>query len=1189
MESIDRLAAVPSFFRSRELWDGALDPRLSLDTTSPFRKLREFSSAHAWGIKPANPTALSPLTGKERVVTEVALGLLLRGAWTLCSWRVEQWLATKFEATELGELKPINPTSGTLGYAVKLKADAQPRLRHALIAARLPGEVTGDSRDVLKLLEDREGIVASPAEAEYWEQVLAPALGFPLLDMVRFQAPVDYFGEFAGRFEKQRVDFSIETGRGLRLVIEVDGEEHHSDPQQKTLDTTRRNALRTKGWNVLEAKVHEYRADIQGARRKLLEQLSRVGSSAWAYGLDASASREQAVQEVVWGATAIARLQFLVLKALLQGVLSTTGPQRVSVSGLTLELVRVALDDLYDWFGRLRRLYSLPEMPRVELLVGGAEAPDLAIAISCTSPFLPEGLSAQAARAFAWSRPFNGMAPEPMLKFSSRNNVVDLPAKELLESFAKDLFRKTGFREGQYEILSRLLQGRSVVGLLPTGGGKSLTYQLAALLLPGATLYVAPLKSLLQDQFERFKGDGVDACTFLSSALSTTERLAQEQRFSRGAVRMLQVAPERFLMADFRSLLDSYRANHGDIAQVVVDEAHCASEWGHDFRPAYLSLSRIVRERTSKLGSSAPVAALTGTASTIVLDDIRRELDIREDAAIVRASRLDRPELTLRFAKMASDSKGAALINEAEGFLREHPGAQDGLLVFTQHVNGKFGVFELTTKLASKLGLEANSSVRLYSGEAPKSFAELTGHAVDGATWETMKAQTQRAFISPTRDSFKVLVATSAFGMGIDKPSIRKIIHYLAPSSPEAYYQEVGRAARDREPAEALLLFSDEQASDVDQILSPETDIDSAKHLYEQVGWKSGDFLTTFYFHKMRFEGIQTESPLICSAIKEVTRLVDKDESLVIQYKSRGDWRAEEMLEYSLVRLIHLGILADYTKDFRTKTFAFTAAAGWTEVRTDLARYREYLASNLEAYIRRYETRQHPELIDPIFAAATLEEAERAAVLSIVTYLYSQIERRRRTASRTMLEIIRQGVTDAEAARTRLLLYLQTSEKFTRQLEEMAHGEQISMAWSEIAKDAESPAEVDELHGAVSRVLESFPTHPGLLLLSAISRRRPGPLDIARSREELGAALQELVSVESADVAAAAAEEAIARCVDIDRELSDSLRAPYVRWCLPRFGGRYAVEKAAGAPEAQVAVLTGMLIEATKGLPSLLH
>ena len=1177
-----RLSALPSFLKSGDFWRGALDPRLSIEDKARFRHLREFSSSHAWNIEVApNASRLLP-TATELTAIEIALGILQRGAWAPCSWMVEQAMAQGMAEAGLCEFTPYPAPAGMLGFNTQ---QSNPNaFKNALTSGRLASEVLpGAVERIWEMAAEIAGEEGSPAERQFFDEVLAPTLGFPLLDYLRFQADLKDLGVEGAIFTRQRTDFSIDTGRGLRLVIEVDGRQHFEQQAQQYLDRNRDAALKKAGWTTWRVLVSELH-DSQRLRVQLTTLMKSVKGGDWGLNLPQSSTRTFKVMNSVWGATIVARIQFLLLESMRKGVLGSERVWRLFVEESETDVAELAIQDFTDWFGRLRGLWGLADLPAIELVESPDDAADLSISISCTNPYLEQ--SAEIG-AVAFSRPANQLVDEPSLRFTRREYLNGPPEKDLLQSFAQDFFRKSELREGQYEILSRILMGRDAVGLLPTGGGKSLTYQLASLLLPGATLYVAPLKSLLQDQYERLKVDGIDGCGFISSALNTQERTQQEARFTAGKMRMLQVAPERFLMENFRTLLHDYQANFGAITQVVVDECHCVSEWGHDFRPAYLSLSRIVRDRTARLGSSAPVVALTGTASSIVLDDVRRELGIADSAAIIRAKRLDRPELELRFLKVPVSGKPAAVADEVAGFLKSFRDTTGGLLVFTQHVNGSFGVFDIATNLAKQLQIELWADIRVYSGEAPK---KISGNYAAGE-WDKEKAQTQRDFINPRgTDTFQILVATSAFGMGIDKPSIRKVVHYLSPQSPEAYYQEVGRAARDREPAVAVMLFSDEEAATTDKVLSPETEIDEARKLHDSLrrGMPVGDFLTTFFFHASRFTGVDEEVKHVVQGLNAIKFLLDKGESVVLKYDSSKiskNWNAQGPLEYSLVRLIHLGVVLDYTKNFNARTFEVTVSPEWAQSRQSEDSYRDHFLETFEAYVKRYETRRVAPLIKELTEAATFDEVEAAAITAIIKYLYSQIERRRRTSTRTMLELAREGVTDIAEARKRLLFYLQASDKFTHDLELLAKTENDATTWTKIARSVEAPVDVDELRGAAARVLESYPTHPGLLFLSAITRRNPSDGEKDRSKEDFQAALKIVTEQESSDSAANAAEEALRCCDDFDVVLAAHLKAVYGTWSYSHYGARFALSHAGKDPISRMSVVNEMLAVARQGIP----
>jgi ATP-dependent DNA helicase RecQ len=209
--------------------------------------------------------------------------------------------------------------------------------------------------------------------------------------------------------------------------------------------------------------------------------------------------------------------------------------------------------------------------------------------------------------------------------------------------FLQNIFRKKEFRPGQVDILKRTLTRQNVIALLPTGAGKSLTYQLSALLQPGIVLVVDPLKSLMQDQDQNLRDAGIDATTFINSTIKATEREKRSTRMTQGWYQFVFVSPERLQIPEFRNYLLQMRDVHFSYA--VVDEAHCVSEWGHDFRPAYLRLGVNARKFCQAAEGEVPIIALTGTASFDVLDDVQRELDIHDEMARVVPSEYRRDEL----------------------------------------------------------------------------------------------------------------------------------------------------------------------------------------------------------------------------------------------------------------------------------------------------------------------------------------------------------------------------------------------------------------------------------------------------------------------------------------------------------------------------------------------------------------
>jgi ATP-dependent DNA helicase RecQ len=332
-----------------------------------------------------------------------------------------------------------------------------------------------------------------------------------------------------------------------------------------------------------------------------------------------------------------------------------------------------------------------------------------------------------------------------------------------LTNALKRTFGFDAFRPGQEAVVSHILTGRDVLALMPTGGGKSLCYQLPALLQPGVSLVVSPLIALMQDQVRQLQDNDI-AATFINSSLAPAEIARRTAGLQRGDYKLVYLAPERLVLAEF---LDGPLRRLGDgpgINAFVIDEAHCVSEWGHDFRPEYRQLS-VLRRRHPQ----TPILAFTATATPRVRSDIMAQLALRDPA--VHLTSFNRPNLFYRVRPKTKRTADELLAQAREG------GAGIVYCLSRRRVD------ELTAQLHA-----AGVRVRPY-------------HAgLDANT----RRENQEAFI---RDDIQVIVATIAFGMGINKPDVRWVIHHDLPKSLESYYQESGRAGRDGDPARCTLYF----------------------------------------------------------------------------------------------------------------------------------------------------------------------------------------------------------------------------------------------------------------------------------------------------------------------------------------------------------------------------------------------
>ncbi|MCU7357224.1 MULTISPECIES: DNA helicase RecQ [Enterococcus] len=331
---------------------------------------------------------------------------------------------------------------------------------------------------------------------------------------------------------------------------------------------------------------------------------------------------------------------------------------------------------------------------------------------------------------------------------------------DVLTQLLKEKFGYESFRPGQLELIQKVLRNENVLGIMPTGGGKSICYQLPALLLDGLTLVVSPLISLMKDQVDALNEMGI-AATFVNSSLSQEEVSVRLKDAAFGKYKLVYVAPERFEMFSFKQLLQQEK-----ISLIAVDEAHCISQWGHDFRPSYLQLAQEIKA----LPQRPAVIALTATATPQVAKDIESSLEIPANNKVQTG--FARENLAFQVVKDAKDSY---------------------LLEYLRVNDQQAGIIYASTRKEVE---------RLY--HLLKSKKIEVGYYHGGLT-EAQRSAAQEAFLF---DEIKVMVATNAFGMGINKSNVRFVIHAQTPGNIESYYQEAGRAGRDGLPSEAILMYA---------------------------------------------------------------------------------------------------------------------------------------------------------------------------------------------------------------------------------------------------------------------------------------------------------------------------------------------------------------------------------------------
>jgi ATP-dependent DNA helicase RecQ len=815
----------------------------------------------------------------------------------------------------------------------------------------------------LHRLEDDEHY----AEVLFLKEVFLPLFGAEALSLL---TPQTRFLDEEGR--ERRADFVLFGQRPYAL--EIEGQTYHERPDRFAGEKLRQRSLSLRGIAYYPI---AYQDILSGKARRALVELAKSDPVLGAY-LKEEAHYGQAPRFAppLWLVDLPARYPVAIKGAfarLLQAVRQQEGLVQILDPESSSPLVEATFADAYFTLLHTARLAGI-DIPLPEVRVIRTKSDEVSPVFRTLLPLWTGGLAtfsvvddtpeADTVDIFTWER-ITSLASEAeafQAQYEKRYG-PKVPSFEgvgsaalSLDFFARKFFPVPELKEPQLRLISRALQGESGLALLPTGYGKSLVFQLYSFLVPGVNIVISPLRALMRDQVYNLKRIG---CTAVESISSDDDSFAKKQKtedFSKGRYRLVYIAPERIRIKGFADTLQK-KLGGLPISAVTVDEAHCVSEWGHDFRPAYLHIGRFFKEVQARSTRKLPLIALTATASEPVRRDILRVLELPEDAVEQLASS-DRPNLSFsvhhangeigdkrkflkvlltdRLPKILGLSREELLGNEAQA---SYPHAGVIFAIYAdprgKHTSAE-GVHSIRDFLLKEVGL-SNRQVQIYASKAPK----LCPHCGSSdwynkekdknvcrrcenefsqpkipSDWDDRMRQVQDRF---QENRFPLLVATKGYGMGVDKRNIRFVVHHAISGGLEGYYQEAGRAGRDGRHAHvALIVTPPKDACLQEHVLGgaslPPCFVEHSSS-YRPRSCPYG--LTGICDYAHQLDLLQKNYPGLEEAVENTWQVAKSLWDALMHCRKNECYRdkanEEGKFEYALVRLMQIGFIEGYT------------------------------------------------------------------------------------------------------------------------------------------------------------------------------------------------------------------------------------------------------------------------------------
>lgn len=736
-------------------------------------------------------------------------------------------------------------------------------------------------------------------------------------------------------FTGQQVDFYLPQAF---LVIEIDGAQHN-----EAKDSIRDNHLAKYGIKTIRFTTNEIKEQGDVFKSKIVkinERISQATNSITKISNNNPAIISIADYVKAYNSnydnaskvksTTIIRFQILILELLSSSVLKFDNTWKIAcLFDDDFQFEEIAIKDLELWFSNLFRLMKIPfsgidyDVKRVQS-VGELEREDgIKIDFSVLKRYTDEfqthpNIIFVRGDYFDYYQYYkNTNAVKPEFVALHQQDYFAVSSAELinyrfqfkgenddessLSFFLNNIFGYSKFNQGQLPIITNALMRNDTIGLLPTGGGKSICYQLTALLQPAISFVVCPIKSLMYDQKQDLDSIYFSRVNHITSDDDGEDKERIMSDFANGKYMFLFISPERFQVKSFRQYLLNVSQNH-KISYAVIDEVHCLSEWGHDFRTSYLNLSKTIK----KYCKDFRYIGLTATASINVLKDIQVEFGIKSEN-VKTLTDYTRAELEFdviddKNNKVEELVRILQELNDREEVLSAKGTDSKCGLIFTATVNGGKGCYKISSILEQKFGVP----IKFYSGQVPVINQQAL---MSNDDFETYKKKVQSDF---KKNEFTLLAATKAFGMGVNKGNIHYTIHFGIPGSMEALYQEAGRAGREKKrfidkKAKCFVLFSkSENEESLERVWDRETNLSELTDLMPKI---KGDINTNLFLFASGMDVIKDEYALILKFLNTYGKSNSKD----IQVSAREIGSNKFKTEKSIYRLSQLGIIEDWT------------------------------------------------------------------------------------------------------------------------------------------------------------------------------------------------------------------------------------------------------------------------------------